>query len=262
MEHWSPQRPMERRRSFRYMFKRFIRDYIRINVKKIPNNMIIAMLMENIPDDIEISKSEWDSICRRFKTQYKKWQTQTIGSAAATSDGWLRDFELLNRRVSADFGNPRSQWFEGVISDVTDAKIPGLATIAAKYRVTFDDHSQHEYHIFKVNNKFIRVNGRTGKKQQMRFLAVPITQKEPDPCEDPHQKLCLACNVACVDTILLPCGHACMCVQCAKRQFNRNGTCPICRNPIQRVQKMFYDGVDNNKEIDKLKAEIDKLKAK
>jgi len=54
-------------------------------------------------------------------------------------------------------------------------------------------------------------------------------------CKDKSQELCVVCMIRCVDTVLVPCRHACMCRRCAKRVKRMSRKCPICRVPIERI---------------------------
>jgi len=52
--------------------------------------------------------------------------------------------------------------------------------------------------------------------------------------------ICCACRVSTVDCVLIRCGHMCLCFGCAEEQWVGcgMGVCPICRNPIQSIQKL------------------------
>jgi hypothetical protein len=52
--------------------------------------------------------------------------------------------------------------------------------------------------------------------------------------------LCRVCMVNEADTIILPCGHFCMCGECAARS-SKDGICPICRVPIRMYFKVYVD---------------------
>jgi len=58
----------------------------------------------------------------------------------------------------------------------------------------------------------------------------------------PHTE-CVLCMDAAVDTVLLPCGHICMCNKCAeslRRGFAPNAVnCPLCRVRVDRAQRIF-----------------------
>ena len=68
---------------------------------------------------------------------------------------------------------------------------------------------------------------------------------EAVPCTDKSQELCVVCMISCVDTVLVPCGHACMCRRCAKRVQGTSVKCPICRVPIECIlfNKIYHTGI-------------------
>ncbi|VDP41804.1 unnamed protein product [Heligmosomoides polygyrus] len=47
------------------------------------------------------------------------------------------------------------------------------------------------------------------------------------------------CYDAQVDTALYKCGHVCMCEDCAKETLNIRPFCPICRDVIRDIIKIF-----------------------
>ena len=52
---------------------------------------------------------------------------------------------------------------------------------------------------------------------------------------------CVICYQNRKDTAFYPCGHTCLCFDCAQR-FNREAThrvCPICRNRIKDTIKIY-----------------------
>jgi hypothetical protein len=57
----------------------------------------------------------------------------------------------------------------------------------------------------------------------------------------PHTE-CLVCLNACVNTVLLPCGHLCLCVRCARELQATTKTifsCPLCRTEVEKVHRVF-----------------------
>ena len=73
---------------------------------------------------------------------------------------------------------------------------------------------------------------------------------EEEPCEDKSRQLCVVCYTNCVDTVMVPCGHACMCHGCAKRVKETSGKCPICRRLIENINtiipNIYYAGIPRN----------------
>ena len=55
--------------------------------------------------------------------------------------------------------------------------------------------------------------------------------------------LCSVCMKKSIDTVIIPCNHACMCRSCANRVKNTTGKCPICRRQIERIGTIFLNGV-------------------
>ncbi|CDW77224.1 ring finger 1-like protein [Stylonychia lemnae] len=50
--------------------------------------------------------------------------------------------------------------------------------------------------------------------------------------EDEQGKECLICLAEERSIIIMPCGHLCVCNDCADKMFQKNYTCPICRGKI------------------------------
>ncbi|KRY93554.1 Protein neuralized [Trichinella pseudospiralis] len=50
---------------------------------------------------------------------------------------------------------------------------------------------------------------------------------------------CKVCMTAQVDTAVYSCGHYCMCYPCAMETFANHGCCPICRETIKDVMRIF-----------------------
>ena len=50
--------------------------------------------------------------------------------------------------------------------------------------------------------------------------------------------LCCVCKSNDKTSLLIPCGHKCLCEQCAKR-FHRGARCPLCRAAVQSVQRVY-----------------------
>ena len=58
-------------------------------------------------------------------------------------------------------------------------------------------------------------------------------------CHRDNCFMCLICNDNQVDTVLLPCRHARMCMECVQNVMLHSGNCPFCREPILHTDKIF-----------------------
>ena len=52
---------------------------------------------------------------------------------------------------------------------------------------------------------------------------------------------CVVCMAASVSTVLMPCGHLCLCMTCASsmQQKAKSVACPLCRVHVDKVQRVF-----------------------
>ncbi|GJQ12131.1 hypothetical protein GpartN1_g3922.t1 [Galdieria partita] len=48
-------------------------------------------------------------------------------------------------------------------------------------------------------------------------------------------QLCLVCMLDTINTLLLPCRHFCLCIECAESIRVRSSCCPLCRHPIVQI---------------------------
>lgn len=64
--------------------------------------------------------------------------------------------------------------------------------------------------------------------------APPPPRSELNP-----QKECCVCMDAEKDAFFLPCGHNCVCHSCASVQQATLGKCPVCRQQIQSIGRLF-----------------------
>ena len=57
--------------------------------------------------------------------------------------------------------------------------------------------------------------------------------------EKSNYKCCCICYDNIVNTVILPCAHACLCNQCAGKYTQENQECPMCRSNIQDLIDIF-----------------------
>jgi hypothetical protein len=256
MEPFNVSRPTEMARSFIRFFPAFFGVDRSLNLYRV--EIRIKKFLQSLINQ-DLTPDQWKSLVRRFKSQYKKYfQHKTTFNA--TDDGWLVGDEFVGQRVTCLFNDRVTQStksYGGIISSQDNTILHSIfkKIQPSTYTIIFDDGEISTYNIFRGGKEYYRVGTR------ILSLSDLYVEREPEPCNDPHQKECIVCMVQCVNSLCVPCGHACMCMGCANRIFAADAKCPICRQHIQRVQNMYYSGKENNEMIDGLKSEIVKLKS-
>jgi hypothetical protein len=59
------------------------------------------------------------------------------------------------------------------------------------------------------------------------------------PCS-PQEGTCVVCMTSRSTHALVPCGHFCLCGECAVKTMNSAAQCPICRQAVQTSMKIFH----------------------
>ena len=59
--------------------------------------------------------------------------------------------------------------------------------------------------------------------------------------EDYDKNVCIICMDKRADTVFYPCGHQCVCQPCGEtfRKVARHQVCPVCRNRIKDIIKVY-----------------------
>jgi hypothetical protein len=73
-------------------------------------------------------------------------------------------------------------------------------------------------------------------------ISVPDAPATPEPSAKDNEPTCSVCIDHVIKTVCQPCGHACMCVTCARELVSKNGRtskCPICRKALTSIGMMF-----------------------
>jgi len=65
-----------------------------------------------------------------------------------------------------------------------------------------------------------------------------VADQTIDVKDDDGEKECLICLSADKDTLIMPCGHFCICGDCGKGLIKAKHTCPVCRGNIQSLIPM------------------------
>jgi adenylate kinase len=76
-------------------------------------------------------------------------------------------------------------------------------------------------------------------------LPLPAPPSSAGPVHPaPAKQLCTVCMDSEADSLVVPCGHQCACNACLTAVRGSSGNCPICRQPIEGVVKVFAAGFD------------------
>merc|ERR1719153_18393 len=84
---------------------------------------------------------------------------------------------------------------------------------------------------------------RTASISSNRKRGVPVAVAPP-PTVQSNAMECKICFDAQIQTVILPCGHACMCYDCSIKiqhaDFEDTGRCPVCRMRMVEVKNIYF----------------------
>ena len=108
--------------------------------------------------------------------------------------------------------------------------------------------NRHITNINNVPNMGMTINTIHGHIFENVHVIMPLE----NPNENSDQKSDLEC-VVCLDrninTVIIDCGHACLCVTCLRNVIsNGSGDCPKCIKKITRAINIFIEKADDKKE--------------
>ena len=79
-----------------------------------------------------------------------------------------------------------------------------------------------------------RVRAAKMKRQQIELEKV-----KRDLEEVRERRLCVVCRDEDIEVVIVPCGHACLCQECAGAvKLSASALCPMCREPIDDVARI------------------------
>ena len=84
-----------------------------------------------------------------------------------------------------------------------------------------------------------------GSILDIRFTDTPplteplVTIPKIFPTDDDQKYICSVCMAEPIGAVFDPCGHGKVCFECAIEVKNNDGHCPVCRESIRRVMKLF-----------------------
>ena len=91
----------------------------------------------------------------------------------------------------------------------------------------------------RMQNDALRMQSDALRLQQVQAqLGVPPAA--PAPHSDAEETQCVVCFDAPKEYAIVPCGHQCVCEECAEQLTKtRTPMCPVCRGPIRETMKVF-----------------------
>ena len=83
-------------------------------------------------------------------------------------------------------------------------------------------------------------NARLVMAMRKTDTSVPSAEKQPDSSSSRSFAKCMSCVSSVTSCAFIPCGHVCMCDECAEQWLSRNKICPFCRADCQRIQHLYF----------------------
>lgn len=126
--------------------------------------------------------------------------------------------------------------------------------ISINYTDKGKQYAMISYGVFKKNGEG-SINGAQIIKQVILINGMPfelksiygmveegetVTGESADATviDDPAQRECVICLTEESNTVIMPCGHFCICDECGRALVKAKQTCPICRNNISNLIPM------------------------
>ena len=72
-----------------------------------------------------------------------------------------------------------------------------------------------------------------------------------------QEKLCVICFTQEKDTVVLPCRHMCLCLDCSQHVREKSSNCPICRTKVSTFIQIKNESKDDAEEEEEEEEESD-----
>jgi len=131
--------------------------------------------------------------------------------------------------ISRTFGAGLNQWFDSVIDQCVEFEIE---VVAGDQREVTEIARQ----MLEQRGTAVNFHPRSVQKlyfEEGEFTSVPIFRPG-----DMNERCCVVCLSACVDTVLQPCRHMCLCDSCAETHLTRSRSCPLCRSAVSTCVRL------------------------
>ena len=92
---------------------------------------------------------------------------------------------------------------------------------------------------YEVHERRNQTRSNQQNNQQNTQIPTPVIDAECDTEAKPMILVCVICSVNCINTVLIPCMHSCLCCTCAKEFTAHSKDCPICRISILEINRIY-----------------------
>ena len=154
------------------------------------------------------------------------------------------DTSLYNEDINGTIGCRRedlvnySEFFYPIVISIETIYPPGYKgkgrkNIQYTYGTMARDNGVYRYKFLKqkllYNSQIMDLNDIYGIDNMAANLA------------DESQKECVVCYSTSKDTVVLPCRHMCLCIDCSQIVRMQTNKCPICRTQVSSFLHIKYD---------------------
>jgi len=101
--------------------------------------------------------------------------------------------------------------------------------------------SGHVLNVFRGKIQFLETSTQSPEQLAPILEALLKQPIEPPAYWKPAVEQCVVCMAKAADMLVVPCGHLCGCRECLEQLHN--GPCPICRQPIASICKVYHAGL-------------------
>lgn len=164
---------------------------------------------------------------------------QELRLAPGMDQGCAVDFDL-NFVVGFELQKPTGNYYPLIISiNYQDAGQPYAMILYASFTL----NGQKEINGVKIVKQLVLIKGMPFELKTIYGMVQEHEVAEGEANvevkeDDSGQKECLVCLDNIKDTVIMPCGHLCICMECGPSLVKAKHTCPICRSHIATLIPM------------------------
>eukprot|EP00347_Sterkiella_histriomuscorum_P003446 403364265 len=186
-------------------------------------------------------------------TETRDMNNVSVQMTTPDSKNYVQEFKLKKGNISINFN--QCHFGLGYIEQQNQYKINGNyipIVFSIYYQQRGKQYAQLSYGEFTLNHKTKQITGIHIEKQVIMYLwdgtklryqkgrNYKKAGQDDDNLligliEEGEDKVCLICLSEPRNTIIMPCGHLCVCSDCGDKLNQKNQNCPICRATISSL---------------------------